>query len=354
VKIIGFDGYWLCDGPPSGRNVVLSLITAWAKYFPEDKIQVFVPLGKKMLVEIPNTESVNFIVVKHRLRFHALWVLFELTPRRLQCEMVLTQNFTPILPHFRIKKTKKITFIHDVIFKRKPSWFTLKERIYLHLIGFSSRHSAGIVTSSKCEKQHIEKALKLHGTTVSAIGLDVPISLVKHPYVEPKSIIFGEFTRPFILSVGRLNIRKNIELLISAFIESKLESTYDLIIVGNADGKSDLKKTQRQSIRFLSGVEDNELSWLYTHASIFVFPSLDEGFGLPLIEASYFSCLVVASDIPVFRELNLADFYFDPTSVKDLSSKLLHSADVLHDTTLKPSQHHGTWQKQVTALREMV
>jgi glycosyltransferase involved in cell wall biosynthesis len=68
------------------------------------------------------------------------------------------------------------------------------------------------------------------------------------------------------------------------------------------------------AIRLLGGIDDAELAWLFGHAELFVFLSLDEGFGLPPVEALSFGCPVLASDIPVLRE-TLGDraTFVDPT-----------------------------------------
>jgi glycosyltransferase involved in cell wall biosynthesis len=146
------------------------------------------------------------------------------------------------------------------------------------------------------------------------IGLGVPVGLSGAAARRPESL---NGDRPFILVVGRLNVRKNLGRLLAAFLQSPtLSASHRLVVVGERDGKVDgAASASASSVAFLDRVGDEELRWLYEHCSLFVFPSLDEGFGLPLIEARAFGARAVASDIPSFRELGIAEAYFDPASL---------------------------------------
>jgi glycosyltransferase involved in cell wall biosynthesis len=74
---------------------------------------------------------------------------------------------------------------------------------------------------------------------------------------------------------------------------------------------------------FAGGVARGELRWLYEHASAFATASLDEGFGLPLIEAEHFGLPRIASDIPVFHEIaGEGTTFFDPRDVRAITDAL--------------------------------
>ena len=108
----------------------------------------------------------------------------------------------------------------------------------------------------------------------------------------------NKFTRFFLKTMGQRP-----EINIISYIEDKMEFKKDVIWLGN--------------------VSDGDLVKLYNQCSVFVFPSLYEGFGIPVLEA--FSCRapVIASDIPVFREIGGdAPFYFTPSDPEDLANKI--------------------------------
>ncbi len=117
----------------------------------------------------------------------------------------------------------------------------------------------------------------------------------------------------FFLYVGNAYPHKNVELLIRAAEKANKK----IIFVGRED-----YFYKRHGIKPRT-VSDTELTTLYKEATALVFPSLMEGFGLPVLEALRAGCPVIASDIPVFHELfGDAITYFDPYSVNDLVTKL--------------------------------
>jgi glycosyltransferase involved in cell wall biosynthesis len=115
---------------------------------------------------------------------------------------------------------------------------------------------------------------------------------------------------PFLLFVGLLSRRKNLETLLRAF-ESVAATDRDVSLVLSGQPSHGFEAIvaalgglrARARVRFLGFVPEAELPALYTAATALVFPSLAEGFGLPLLEALACGTPVVASDLPVFREI---------------------------------------------------
>ncbi|WP_252189837.1 MULTISPECIES: glycosyltransferase [unclassified Rhodococcus (in: high G+C Gram-positive bacteria)] len=137
-------------------------------------------------------------------------------------------------------------------------------------------------------------------------------------------------TRGFLLTVGRLNIRKNLENTIAAAIESgAISEDFPLVVVGQRSGR--LPETSESvrsgvaagAIVFIEFVPDEELRWLYENCALFCFLSLGEGYGLPPVEAAYFGARVLVSDIPVLREnLGACAQYVDPHDVPAISGAI--------------------------------
>jgi glycosyltransferase involved in cell wall biosynthesis len=139
--------------------------------------------------------------------------------------------------------------------------------------------------------------------------------------------------RPYILTVSGAAPSKNLHRLIRAFSSaqrSELTRGLHLYVVGLAPHEhKQFKKLAKDLgidglLILLPRVSDLELKNLYRQALLFVFPSLYEGFGIPLIEAMATGTPVLCSSIPVFHEIGL-DFvsYFDPNSISDLEASLI-------------------------------
>lgn len=151
---------------------------------------------------------------------------------------------------------------------------------------------------------------------------------------------------PFLMSVAQHRKNKNLDLLIQAYNvllrqSDRLHPATQLLLVGSSGPETAALKQLvsnlglENHVRFLSGLKDEELRWLYEQAELFVIPSATEGFCLPLVEALTLSCPAVCSDIPIFREVGAIDCdYFKlgtqalPNLVEAISSALSHAQKV--------------------------
>lgn len=153
-----------------------------------------------------------------------------------------------------------------------------------------------------------------------------------HPQVSKNLDIIDT---PFLLSVAQHRKNKNLELLIQAYSSlmkhERLSASTKLIIVGSSGPETEnlhnqiIQLSLQNRVLMFSSIEDGELCWLYQNCELFVIPSSTEGFCLPLAEAIYFSCKVVCSDIPIFREIgatNCTYFQLEAGSVENLTKAI--------------------------------
>lgn len=294
-----FDGFWWVRGPTSNRQVMREFIRAWQMEFPGDEIFVAVPRVHSSAARAQLPDRVG--IVTTRLRPQGLSAIFELpfVALGVKADVTITHNFTPLIGPSAV-------FIHDVMFVTNPEWFTAKERAYFALMPITAKRARWVFTSSTSEANRIRTATGIR-RPVTAVGLGLSGELDRARPARPPGLTDVD---GFLLSVGRLNIRKNLEAVIAGSIESGLLTpAFPLLIVGEPDGASAklsegaAAAAESGAIRFLGFVDDGQLAWLYSHASAFLLLSLDEGFGLPTLEAVRYGAPVIASDIPVFREI---------------------------------------------------
>lgn len=151
---------------------------------------------------------------------------------------------------------------------------------------------------------------------------------------EEKKSFKAEFTngKPFFLFVGSTGSYKNLGTVVRGFAQIADQSGHLLMLAGHSMEHIDpwiidlaIQCGVEEKIIVLHHPSDELLSTAYGAATCFIFPSLQEGFGIPLLEAMKCDCQVIASDIPVFREIcEDAAIYFDPHCASQLADRLLN------------------------------
>ncbi len=144
--------------------------------------------------------------------------------------------------------------------------------------------------------------------------------------------------KPYILYVGSRSKYKNFNLFIEAFSKSKkIYDNFDVICFGGGNFSKleiDLLKKLKvlNKINLILG-DDRKLKSCYKNASLFIYPSLYEGFGIPILEAMHEGCPTIVSDIPVFREiLDNRSYFFDPKNCENL---IFNMEKILFDSEIK-------------------
>lgn len=291
-----FDGYWWVHGPGANRTVMREIVRTWRDMFPNDELNLAVRSAhyRDMAGDI---EGIS--VLKSRFWPQALSNAIELPifASKHHADVVITHNYAPL-------SGPNVVFVHDLMFGDHQEWFSRRERAYFALMPRSLRRATRVVTSSDTEATRIERLAPWAGK-VRAGGLAVSTSLTSADADRPL-----DCPHSFALVVGRLNVRKNLASAIAAArIASQISPDTPLVVVGDelhsgvGGGLEDVEDLVAEgTVRFLGRVTDGNLRWLYENASVTLYLSLDEGFGLPPLEAAHFGCPLIVSDIPVLRE----------------------------------------------------
>lgn len=249
-------------------------------------------------------------------------------------------------PHFNIPffcRTPYVATIHDLILRhyptsaastKNPVIFYLKYFFYNLILKNALRRAKKIIAPSYFVRNDIIKIFKINPDKVRVIheGLsNLPQADLGGEYLKTKNIV-----PPYLLYIGNCYPHKNLEKLVEAFeILKKENPELKLVLVSKRDFFSkkleEKISTTYQPINlstciFCGYASDEELSTLYKHASLYVFPSFSEGFGLPPLEALSFGLPSAVSDIPIFHEiLGTAAFYFNPNDANDMARVICHA-----------------------------
>lgn len=291
-------------------------------------------------LERNKTGRFQFVNLKTSGKFHWNTIALPWALRQYSLDVYHTQYITPF---FVPKKVAIVTHVHDVSFARYPKLINWKDRIFLTLlIPRSFRQARAIVAVSAFTKREI---IECYGVSEEKIFV-VPNALSDEYKTLAKpddGRLREKYQLPahYILSVGTLQPRKNIPFLIRAFatIKDRVPNVA-LVVVGNRNAHhfdrgidEALQETDLEGrVIFPGFIDQEDLPGIMRQAELFVFPSLYEGFGLPLLEALSQDVPVVAADIPVLHEVGGdAALYINPSNLAMMSEALyngLMSQDV--------------------------
>lgn len=190
------------------------------------------------------------------------------------------------------KGARTVVTIHDVSFLRMPETTEEKNLAWLRAGIFrTAKQADAILTDSEFSAREITETLDVPPEKVHATWLGLPPLSEAKDGAEAARLREGlGLTRPYILTVGTLEPRKNIPFLVKVFEEMR-GFDGDLALVGGLGWKTEpileaiAKSPKTARIRRLSHIPDDALAAAYAGASAFVFPSRYEGFGLPPLEA---------------------------------------------------------------------
>lgn len=228
---------------------------------------------------------------------------------------------------------KCIITIHDLFFFKNPG-ATVREikTDFPEKVSDSIKKADGIICSSKFTKSEVIRLFRCKEEKIKVIPHGVNEIFKKEPDKFLIEKVKSKYSLPskFILFVGNIEPRKNLETLIEAFgVFREKFKDFKLLIVGEKVlGFEKIKKKIDEfglegSVVFTGYVENQDLSVIYRLSSFFVFPSLEEGFGLPILEAMASSVPIVASGFSSIPEIaGDGAIYFSPHSPLELSEKM--------------------------------
>jgi glycosyltransferase involved in cell wall biosynthesis len=253
---------------------------------------------------------------------------------------ILSKQYNPDLIHetyynainHNKRSVKKIITVYDMINELFSDQFPKKNKT-TELKKFAVAEADHIICLSKNTQKDLVDLFNVDIKKTSVIYLG--LSLMTDKIQEPQ-----RSHRPYLLYVGSRFGYKNFARFINAYAAPKIRNFFDLVIFGgdklNEHELSlfDKLKIPRESLKQVNG-DDATLAGYYKNASLFVYPSLYEGFGIPPLEAMSYGCPVACSNVSSIPEVvGNAAILFDPYSVDSMRS---HIISVLYNDKIKSS-----------------
>jgi glycosyltransferase involved in cell wall biosynthesis len=211
------------------------------------------------------------------------------------------------LPLLRRPQIKTVVTIHGLEYEYLPEYYQFPQKLLLNRsTEYAVKYADRLIAVSKWTKNQLVDRLGADPKKVSVVYEGISTRLVeakdhqfKPDYMRQIRHKYG-LEKDYILFVGTVQPRKNLVRLIEAF--AKLDSNRQLVIAGKLGWMYDKilaapkKLNVSKRVRLIGRVEDPDMAAIYKGASLFVLPSLMEGFGLPILEAMNFGIPVITSD----------------------------------------------------------
>jgi glycosyltransferase involved in cell wall biosynthesis len=338
------NGYFLAK-PKTGMGQYITQILKHQTW-DEEIIIAYPEYLKEYIVNIPKSIQKYLIIVKtpytrNDLIAQMIWegMIMPAQVKKHQADIL----WSPYPTITQISGVKHIITLHDVIYWKYPEYIhNWRMRIYVSLLKLSVQKSSHITTVSEFSAQEIAQIFEISPQNISIVSNASP-RISKSKKIHKKNHILYE---------GGLDIRKNVPRLIEAFalITSEFPDT-KLYITGNYFKTSlipDIPEYIRNhhledKVKLLGYISDKEMTEYIQSARILVYPSLYEGFGIPILEGMSLGTPVITSNIGAMAEVaGDAAYQVDPYSFEDIAKAM---REVLSDEMMQQSLIHKGYER---------
>lgn len=332
---LGFDAKRLFLNPSGLGNYSRWLLRGLLSEFPGNQYHLYTT----------RTAEINPPLAGEHLKIHlppnlfkTFWRTKGIKKNLIQDQIEVYHGLSNEIP-LGIEKTgiKTVVTIHDLIFKLFPEYYSNVDRaIYDKKFRSACERSSKIIAVSKQTAASIQKDYQIHPEKIEVIYMDASDIFRTVPSAEMVSLTLQKFNikSPYFICVGAIGGRKNQFRLIEAFGKIASDIPQDLVLVGKAGKQKDLlNETLNRSglanrILHLENVNDHELLHLYHGSQALAFPSVYEGFGIPIVESYRCGKPVLTSRGSSLEEISgKAALLCDPWDTYSIAEQMLNISD---------------------------
>ncbi len=341
---IAFDAKRMLNNPTGLGNHARILVNALMRDYPDNEYLFFSPTAKdEFLNQLHGEYEMHFPKTRSSQAVHPWWRSYGITNDLLKNKVDIYHGISNELPlNIHRTRIKTVVTIHDLIFlKHQEQYPWIDRQIYTLKTQYAAKHADKIIAVSQETKHDLIELCQVPERKIEVIYQSVDEKFYSIVPDAEKAAIAKRHKLPtkYILNVGSFFPRKNQIKLIEAFDKIKDQIAEDLLLVGNSGNwlsviqKMIIDRNLRDRVHIIRDISNGDLPTVYQSASVFVFPSLFEGFGMPVLEALFSGTPVIASRGGAIEEVAGRDSVFiDPYSVDDMADKILST---LNDESMR-------------------
>ena len=307
---IGIDATTVSDQRAGVGNYIVQLVRSLAAQDGGHDFTVFV--DREQVKEFEGLPRVRPLAVAVRGRGARLvWEQASLPglARRERLDLLHSPHYT--MPA-RLR-TRSVVSFHDLFFVTHPEWHVPAKRVlFPPIMRWSARHASHLIASSHSTRDDVIRVFGVPPDRVTVVPLGAGVEFAPAPPAAVAEVCgrHGLAPNDYILSIGVLEPRKNLPRLVGAFARIAARAPDVVLAIAGKQGwqyEQIYDQVQRSGlgdrVRFVGYVPHADLPALYTGARVFAYPSLSEGFGLPVVEAMRCGTAVVTSDVSSLPEV---------------------------------------------------
>jgi glycosyltransferase involved in cell wall biosynthesis len=344
---IGYDAKRLYNNFTGLGNYSRFIVDGIHSSFPEEDIYLFTPkvTNHPEVKVYQNDSSLTTILPSHilqQLKLGSYWRSFQLKNEARKYKLDLFHGLSHELPVGISSATNSVVTVHDLIFIRYPEFYKPMDRwIYTQKIKYACKEADVIVAISEQTKNDLIEFLHVPSHKIRVVYQGCHPNFKRRFTEEELGEVRKKYQLPekFLLNVGTMEKRKNSLSILKALNELKESTTVPLVMVGRPTAYLDTLKAYAQEhqlenrVHYIHKASFLDLPAIYQLSEAFVYPSLFEGFGIPLVEAIACNTPVITSTGSCFSEAaGPASFYVSPNDIQELAAAI---QQVLTDKELR-------------------
>ncbi|MBZ9729458.1 glycosyltransferase family 4 protein [Salegentibacter sp. JZCK2] len=327
---IGYEAKRIFHNATGLGNYSRDLVTILSNFYPENNYLLYNPqTTKKQLYKPKNPVQERLPGSSINRFFNNFWRRKNVTKDLQRDNLDIFHGLSGEIPiGLNNTKIKSVVTIHDLIFLRYPEFYSFLDKIiYKRKFQHAVKAADSIIAVSEQTKKDIIDFLEADASKIEVIyqGCQKEYKISYSPAAINDVIKKYKLPKNYLLNVGTVESRKNILAAVKAIKDLDTH----LVIVGSLTSYAEKIRTYikkeglENKVFFLHGLSTYELAALYQGAEIFIYPSLFEGFGIPIIEALYSKTPVITTNYGCFPEAGGPDsIYVDPTNISEISEAI--------------------------------